>query len=308
MGDQHVAPDSDRQAWDGLAAELQRFRSSVGNPSYAEIARRISVSREEAGLSAHAARVARTTVYDAFRSGRARPNFALVREIGQALGAGDEQIDAWIDRGRDAGTGSAPVVVERAAPGKILVLVLACVAANLVGRELVDFLELPIYLDMIGTAVVALALGPWWGALVGGTTNVLGVVGSGWVSIPFGIVNIAGALVWGYGARRFGMGRSLPRFLLLNVIVAVACSLIAVPILVVLFDGSVGQGQDTITATFSHLTDRLVVAVGFSNMLTSLIDKLLSGFVALVVVTVLPAGLRIGLQMVAVAPAPEAAA
>lgn len=42
------------------------------------------------------------------------------------------------------------------------------------------------------------------------------------------------------------MGRTLLRFLLLNVLVAAVCSLVAVPILVALFDGTVGQGQDDI--------------------------------------------------------------
>lgn len=43
--------------------------------------------RAAAGESPHAARVARSTVYDCFRTGRVRVNLALVREIATALGA-----------------------------------------------------------------------------------------------------------------------------------------------------------------------------------------------------------------------------
>lgn len=297
-------PESERNAWDGLTQRLQAYRKSVGNPSYATIAARISDQRIVAGMNEHAARVPRSTVYDSFRVGRARPNFDFVREIGAALGADVEQVNTWITdcHHHETNEHPPPQPVEPAPVRQVLLLMAVCVGFNMFGRLVVDWLHLPIYLDMWGTAIAALALGPWRGAFVGGVTNVIGAIGSGWVSLPFAVVNIAGALVWGYGARRYNMTRTLPRYLLLNVLVAVACTLIAVPILVLVFDGSVGQGQDTITQTFLDLTHRLTAAVGLSNMLTSLIDKVLSGFVALVAVTALPMALRHDLKMFAVVP------
>ena len=123
---------------------------------------------------------------------------------------------------------------------------------------------------MTGTAIAAMALGPCWGALVGGVTNLLGVASSGPASLPFGLVNVAGALVWGYGVRRFGLGRTLPRFFSLNLLVALVCSAVAVPILLLLFSGSTGHGQDGIGATILEL----------------------SGFVALVAIASHPLSLR----------------
>ena len=125
---------------------------------------------------------------------------------------------------------------------------------------------------------------------------------SGVASIPFALVNIAGALAWGYGVRRFGFARTLPRFFVLNLIVAVVCTLIAVPILVLMFGGTTGHGQDTITDMFFALTHTLFVAVGFSNMLISLAEKVLSGFMALVAVSALPASMRTGLPLVSAPP------
>lgn len=117
-----------------------------------------------------------------------------------------------------------PAPLPRGARAAVLLLV-ACVAANLLGRFLVVALDLPLHLDMTGTAISAIALGPWCGALVGALTNVLGVVFSGVSSLPFGLVNITGALVWGYGVHRYRRGRSLPAFFSLNVLAALACSL-----------------------------------------------------------------------------------
>ncbi|GGO73968.1 ECF transporter S component [Nocardioides deserti] len=304
--------------WDRFAEELQVLRRTAGEPSFAEIARRVAEQRVADGLDEHAARVARTTVYDAFRTGRARVNVPLVREIVRALDGDPALVDAWLRDPRPAPAPSpAPAEPPRAEAGpvaerprrrQVLLLLLACVAVNLVGRELVVLLKLPAHLDMVGTALAAFALGPWHGAAVGLTTNVAGSVPSGLISLPFALVNVLGALLWGWGVRRWGMGRTLPRFLGLNVLVAVACSLVAVPILLLVLDGSVGHGQESIRQTVEAYGAQLVVAVGASNLLVSLGDKLISGFVALVAVSGLPASLRRDAALpLVVEPAPDRA-
>lgn len=310
------SPSGTGARWDLVAEELQALRLAAGDPSYGEIARRITGRRLAAGHSAHAARVARTTVYDAFRTGRARINVSLVREIVQALGRDPDLVDDWVAGAR---AGSPPPAHSPAAlplppaaglPSAVarsrylvLVLLLACIAVNLIGRNIVELLHLSIFLDMVGTAIAAIVLGPWYGAAVGLTTNVLGAFESGSSSIPFAAVNVAGALAWGYGVHRLGMGRTLPRFFLLNVLVALICSLVAVPILVLVFGGTTGHGQDGLTKTLMELNRTLLVAVGLSNILVSLADKLLSGFMALVAAAALPLGLRYGVPLMLMPPA-----
>ncbi|MEZ5189909.1 MAG: hypothetical protein R2717_02785 [Schumannella sp.] len=44
----------------------------------------------------------------------------------------------------------------------IVTLVPVCVALNIVGGYIASALRLPVYLDMIGTAISAIVLGPWW--------------------------------------------------------------------------------------------------------------------------------------------------
>ena len=55
----------------------------------------------------------------------------------------------------------------------VVALVPVAAALNIVGGQINTILKLPTFLDMIGTAVVAIVLGPWWGALVGVITNVV---------------------------------------------------------------------------------------------------------------------------------------
>jgi energy-coupling factor transport system substrate-specific component len=280
---------------DHLGRELRALRRGVGEPSYAEIARRVAELRMGHGLDEHAARVAKSTVHDAFRPGRSRINLALVREIVEALGADPSLTDQWLAGSEEPEPEPEPAQVSPPATLQVALLVTGCVVLNLLGREFVDFFRLPIYLDMVGTAIAALSLGPWRGAAVGLATNVIGVVGSGWVSLPFGAVNVVGALVLGYGVHRWRLGRTLPRFFLLTVLAAVACSAVAVPIIALLLGHTERVGHDAITAVLDDSIDAYWVTLPFANLLTSLADKLISGFAALVAVATLPTGFRSGL-------------
>jgi energy-coupling factor transport system substrate-specific component len=91
--------------------------------------------------------------------------------------------------------------------------------------------------------------------------------------------------------------------------VALCCTLVAAPILVLMYGGSVGKGQDGLTDTFLQMTHQLAISVGMGNLLTSLGDKVITGFVALVAVSALPATLRAGCRLTPAtvqAPAPPA--
>jgi len=175
------------------------------------------------------------------------------------------------------------LVLPRRISVRPLVLVLvACVVANLLGRGLVQVVQIPLHLDMVGTALASILLGPWWGALCGLTTAAAGVPISSWDSMAFAPVQIVGALLWGYGVRRFDLGRDLGRYFLLNVVVAFVCTCLSVPILAQL--GYVTSNASTeVEAAIAQAVGVVWVGVFIGNLITSVADKMISGFVALVV-------------------------
>lgn len=89
--DRHHTPET-------LTEDLRRLRAEAGQPSYAEIARRIGTLRRAAGTPG--GRPARSTVYDVFRPGRRRLDADLVAEIASALGADDAAAASWADASR----------------------------------------------------------------------------------------------------------------------------------------------------------------------------------------------------------------
>lgn len=323
---------------DAIAGDLQRLRMRSGEIPYAEIVRRIGKLRETRGVDPVIARPARTTVYDAFRTGRSRINVELVGEIALALGCSPTEAKQWEERCLRVRTQSvareeplqpsAPVqpvdqsvsviespdlpvadsvpieVVQSEAqvetadvapePGLTnprrripLLILLACLAMNVLGFWVVSLTGFPLYLDMVGTAVSAILYGPWIGAAVGLATNLIGLGITDESSAAFGLVNIAGAMVWGYGARAIRGSNVLTKFVLLNIAVALTCSLVASLLLVFIFNGVTGHGSEITMQSLLAKTNSLGLAVFNANIMFSLVDKLLSGFIALTLIGVL---------------------
>lgn len=80
---------------------------------------------------------------------------------------------------------------------KSLVLIPIAVGINLIGGTLCSALKLPLFLDMIGTVVVACLSGVWVAALCGLLTNVFLAMAANPVYLPYSIVSIMCAVVTG---------------------------------------------------------------------------------------------------------------
>ena len=79
------APGHDGR-WDHLIERLHELRERAGSPSYAAIGQLVVDQRIADGQDVHSARIARSSVHDAFRYGRTRINVQLVGELVRALG------------------------------------------------------------------------------------------------------------------------------------------------------------------------------------------------------------------------------
>jgi energy-coupling factor transport system substrate-specific component len=299
-----ASPQDQPDSLDRIARDLVAFKDARGPLSYGELARRVGELRIARGVPAASAYPARTTVYDVFRPGRSRMDPVLVHDIVRALGANDAEAETWVERyhrvrrltepaarQRPTPAVDAPAPVERprllpAAPTRrrfAPLTLVGCLLLNVVGLVVVQQLHLPLYLDMVGTAVAAIVFGPWYGVAMGLLTNLCGVAVGITGAAPFALVNAVGALVWGYGVRRFGMGGDIVRYFQLNLLVALACSLVGAPLNVLLFAGFSGHGSDTVTLSLETMGLPMVAAAFSTNLLTSVIDKLLTGFIALIV-------------------------
>ena len=174
----------------------------------------------------------------------------------------------------------------------VIALVPVASVLNVIGGTVAGALKLPIFLDMIGTAVVAMTIGPWWGALVGVITNVTSGFITGPESIPFAACNVVGALIWGYGTK-WGWANDKLKFFGLSVASAVGVSLMAAPIVIFVFGGATGHASDVLTAGLIAAGGDMWTSVFSSNIIVSSADKILSSFLALAIIGALPTNLQV---------------
>ena len=148
----------------------------------------------------------------------------------------------------------------------------------------------PLFADMAGTAVVAIVLGPLWGAITAvASAAVITLLAPfttlGASSIFFAPVAVVGALVWGYGVHRLCGATSLFRMLSLNVVVGVACTLTAYVVMYLTFGGS--PMMPSVGLMAGSMVEHGVpptLALLAANLVISILDKMLVGIVALMIV------------------------
>jgi energy-coupling factor transport system substrate-specific component len=184
-----------------------------------------------------------------------------------------------------------------------VLLVALCAALNVFGGFLAKTLVIPVvYLDTIGTFVAAVLLGPWWGAAAGVAYNVVASITFDPGTAPFAVVSVVVALLWGYGIRVLGLGRSTGAFLGLGIVVAVLSAIAASPIVLWLYGGATGSASDAITFAFELVGLDQGPSVFFSNLVSNAADKLLAGSIGLALVQALPTAYISGLQLPARGP------
>lgn len=168
-----------------------------------------------------------------------------------------------------------------------LALMAVAIVLNIVLGQTVSLLKLPIFLDSIGTVLVALLAGPWAGGLTGLLTNLIWGLISDPVAAAFAPVAMIIGIVAGLCAK-FGLFKKWWQAIISGAIITLALSVIAIPIRVYMFGGLTGSGADFITAYLLATGRDLFSAVIFTVIADNLIDKVVTALLAWGIVKGLP--------------------
>jgi len=169
-----------------------------------------------------------------------------------------------------------------------LVMVRLGVAINLVIGQIVAALLLPVFLDSIGTILVAALVGPRAAIAAGLVSQVLAAVISGnFAWLPFAVVQVVIAL-YAWGAARLGAFRRLWTAVLAGLglgFVAASCS---APIAYFVFGGVTAGGVTLVTTVLRALGVPLGIAVASASYATDLLDKAIACGLVCVILRGLP--------------------
>lgn len=155
---------------------------------------------------------------------------------------------------------------------RLLALLPAAIAINLVVGGLVNALGLPLYLDSIGTILATVLAGPAVGILAGALGQVLFGLINGYQWIPFGIIQVVIAGIAGLAAAHAGFrspGRTLAWGLLTGLVAGALSSVISY----MLFKGVTATGTTAVVTLLVQFGWSLPVAVTASSLGLDLVDK-----------------------------------
>ena len=169
-----------------------------------------------------------------------------------------------------------------------LVLIRLGVAVNLVIGQIVAALLLPVYLDSVGTILVAALVGPRAAITVGLVSQVLNAVISGNFSwLPFALVQVVIAL-YAAAAARLGLFRRFATAVPAGIGMGLLAASCSAPISYFLFGGVTAGGVTVVTTVLRALGAPLGVAVASASFATDLLDKVIACALVSVVLRSLP--------------------
>lgn len=173
---------------------------------------------------------------------------------------------------------------KRQFSSRSLVLIVICVAINMIAGQMISMLKLPLFLDSIGTVLCAVLAGPWVALFTG---NVLWGLLTGPIAAAFAPVSMVIGCVAGVMARA-GWFKSFGRVVITGVVITLCLTVVAVPIRTYLFGGATGSGADFVVAYLHAVGEGLQESVAFTVVGVNLIDKILTVLIVWVLLRRMP--------------------
>jgi energy-coupling factor transport system substrate-specific component len=164
-----------------------------------------------------------------------------------------------------------------------LVLIPVAIAINIVIGQIVVVLKLPVYLDSIGTVLVAAICGPWAGALTGTLSNIIWGLIIDPNAFPWFPVALFIGFVAGWCAI-LGLFKSWWRVIITGFLVAITAAIVSTPIAVYLYGGITASGSSFITAFLLQTGRDLVSAVLSTNFIVEPLDKIATCLLAFAII------------------------
>ncbi|WP_461812305.1 CD3073 family putative ECF transporter S component [Faecalimonas sp.] len=161
------------------------------------------------------------------------------------------------------------------------------VALNIVLGIVTAALKFPFYLDVMGTIFIAILFGPWYGAAVGGATNLLTSVFSGSLSgIPFMLVSIAIGIIVGFAFRKINF--TFLNTILVGILIGIVAPLIGTPIGIAIYGGLTGTVSDIAVMFLKQSGTSIFTASFLPKLFNNLLDKIGSMILVYLLISALP--------------------
>ena len=169
----------------------------------------------------------------------------------------------------------------------VILLIPVAIAINIIGGQLTYLLKIPVNLDMIGVILVGALAGPIPAAIAGVLTNFInGIFNPIWIPYAicaFFIGGTAGLL------GKYNMMTKWYKLIISGIVLALVGTITATPVTVFFFGGASGGGSSLLAAGLMATGKEILEAVLSVYIVTETIGKLISVFVAYLIIKAIPA-------------------
>lgn len=179
-------------------------------------------------------------------------------------------------------------------PARTIAIIPVALILNILLGQVVGAIGLPLYLDAVGTVLLAALAGPSAGLATGALSSVVWALFNP-LALPFAAGSALTGWLAGMAINR-GAFRNIFMAILSGVGIGLVTGAIAAPVAAFVYGGTAGVGTGALVSLFRELGNSLIASVTFQSFISDPLDKALVLVLVFLVVKALPMKTRRALE------------
>ena len=156
-------------------------------------------------------------------------------------------------------------------PVRTIALIPMALLLNILIGQIVGSVGIPLYLDSVGTVLIAALAGPIAGVATGTLSSVVwGLLNP--AALPFAAVSAVVGFLAGVAFQR-GARRNLLVAVLSGAVIGVISGMLAAPVAAFVYGGTAGVGTGAIVSLFREMGNSLIASVTMQSFISDPLDK-----------------------------------
>jgi len=173
-----------------------------------------------------------------------------------------------------------------ALPARTIAVIPVALVLNIVIGQVVGSVGIPLYLDSVGTILIAALAGPIAGLATGTLSSVVwGLLNP--AALPFAAVSAATGWLAGEMIRR-GAFQKIWKLVISGLLLGLICGALAAPVAAFVYGGTAGVGTGAIVSLFREMGTSLLGSVTLQSFVSDPLDKLAVMAIVFTAVRALP--------------------
>jgi energy-coupling factor transport system substrate-specific component len=172
----------------------------------------------------------------------------------------------------------------------MLAFIPLAIAINVALGAIVKALNMPLYVDSIGTILTTILLGWKRGAIVGVLGFVITSIFINPFAVYFSLTQVAIALFVGFVGKK-GWFKNAFRTIGSGAVLGIITALVSAPVIVFVFQGATGNGAALVTSFFAKMGNQIVNSIFLAGFSIEPLDKVIQCLLAYFILKSIPKNL-----------------